>query len=339
MMLAYDLPMAIFFGYDNRATKDGSGAQVQRIFAIYSITKFVGVRFANQEIIEIDFNPGDGIETHAQMQEYVGRLNSFLLFLNDAQPSSPIIKRISFAHAFQYKWFNRIFFAYMKFQSKVVKRDYLYLISNPYPLIEKYPHVYSHMKYISPFHKTRPRQETISIQLHIGRAKVSENHLSERFTGDEWYFRILDEITAAITSSGKEYEILIHTDLTAKKIWEVPKGANQETIKYWSDSGIIDSQGRLELQDLSELSGFDSYKNLSIISGIDPISAWRIMSEADFLLIGKSSFSFVGALLNNKGLVISPKFWHRGPESWLTLEHGGEISNHKLALSTRHFRH
>jgi hypothetical protein len=56
------------------------------------------------------------------------------------------------------------------------------------------------------------------------------------------------------------------------------------------------------------------------------------MSDADFLLIGKSSFSFVGALLNSKGLVISPNFWHKGPESWLTLEHGGEISKYKLEL-------
>jgi hypothetical protein len=49
--------MAIFFGYDNQSTKDGSGAQVQRIFAIYSLTKLIGVRFANEEIIDIDFNP------------------------------------------------------------------------------------------------------------------------------------------------------------------------------------------------------------------------------------------------------------------------------------------
>jgi hypothetical protein len=324
--------MAIFFGYDNQSTKDGSGAQVQRIFAIYSLTKLIGVRFANEEIIDIDFNPGDGIDTHAQMQEYVGKLNSFLLFLNDRKPSNPILKRISFVHAFQYKCFNRAYFSYMKLKSMVIRRDYLYLISNPYPFIEKYPQAYSHLKVISPFRETRIRQEIISIQLHIGRAKVSESHMSDRFTKDEWYLRILDEITAAITSDGKEYKILIHTDLTVKKIWEVPKGANQETLKYWNDSGIIDSQGRLELQDLSELSGFDSYKNLSIVSDIDPISAWRIMSDADFLLIGKSSFSFVGALLNSKGLVISPNFWHKGPDSWLTLEHGGEISKYKLEL-------
>lgn len=333
LRLAYTLEMAIFFGYDNQSAQDGSGAQVQRIFAIYSLSKFIGVRFAHQDIINIDFNPGDGINTYSQMQEYVGKLNSFLEFLDDAKPTSPILKRMSFVYAFQYKWFNRIYFAYKDLQSLVFKRDYLYLITNPYPFIEKYPQAYSHLKVISPFSETGIPREKISIQLHIGRAKVSENHMPERFTKDEWYLGILDEITAAITSAGKEYEILIHTDLTAERIWEVPTGANEETLKYWNDSGIIDSKGRLELQDLSELSGFDNYKNLSIVSNIDPISAWRIMSDADFLLIGKSSFSFVGALLNRKGLVVSPYFWHKGPETWLTLEHGSEIREYKLGYN------
>jgi hypothetical protein len=220
----------------------------------------------------------------------------------------------------------------MGLQSMIIKRDYLYLISDPYPLIDKYPQAYSHLKLVSPFLGTGLRRDIISIQLHVARAKVSENHMSERFTKNEWYLRILDEITSAITSAGKEYEILIHTDLTGERIWEVPQGANEETLKYWNDAGIIDSEGRLVLQDLSELSGFDNYKNLSIVSNIDPISAWRIMSEADFLLIAKSSFSFVGALLNRKGLVISPYFWSKGPESWLTLEHGIEISKYKIEL-------
>lgn len=332
MLSIYACRMGIFFGYDNKSKKDGSGAQVQRIFAIYSLSKFIGVRFANEEIIEIDFNPGDGINTQAQMQDYIGKLNRFLDFLHASKPTNPILKRLNFVHAFKYKWFNRIFFAYMKLQSMVIKRDYLYLISNPYPFIDKYPQAYSHLKLSSPFLGTEHRREIISIQLHVARAKASENKMSERFTKDEWYLRILDEITSTITSAGKEYEILIHTDLTEERIWEVPKGANEETLEYWNDAGIIDSEGRLVLQDLSELSGFDNYKNLSIVSNIDPVSAWQIMSEADFLLIAKSSFSFVGALLNRKGLVISPYFWSKGPESWLTLEHGSEISKYKLEL-------
>ena len=69
--------MAIYFGYDNQSTQDGSGAQVQRIFAIYSLSKLIGVKYVNQKVVEIDFNPGDGINTHSEMREYIAKLNKF----------------------------------------------------------------------------------------------------------------------------------------------------------------------------------------------------------------------------------------------------------------------
>lgn len=322
--------MAIFFGYDNQSTQDGSGAQVQRIFAIYSLAKFVGVKYANERIVELDYNPGDGINTQSEMREYIVKLNNFLRFLDESRPINPIVKSITFVHFFKYRIFNIIFFGLKKIQSLIRKRDYLYLISNPYLLIERYPQAYTNIKNILPNSSARKYQDKISIQLHVGRAKVSQTHMSYRFTPDEWYLGILDNLISKITTAGKEYEILIHTDVSAEKIWKVPMGANQETIKYWKDSGIIDSEGRLELQDSSVLSGFEKYQNLSIVSNIDPISAWEIMSKADVLLIGKSSFSFVGALLNNMGLVISPVFWCKGPKSWLILDQGSEISNYKL---------
>ena len=324
--------MAIFFGYDNQATKDGSGAQVQRIFAIYSLAKFVGVEYANQQIIDIDFNPGDGINTHAEMQQYVSELNNFLSFLNVSSPINPILKRIHFVRLFQYKRFNRIFFALKKLQSILLKRDYLYLISNPYTLIEKYSNAYTYVKRIIPVFSPEFCNEKVSIQLHVGRAKVSEIHMPNRYTPDDWYTEILDKIISTITSVGREYEILLHTDLSAEKIWKIPTGVSPETLTYWRDSGLVNGKGRLELQDLSVLSGFTKYKNLSIISGIDPISAWRVMSNADFLLIGKSSFSFVGALLNSNGIVVSPTFWSRGPDSWLILERGIEINDYNFEL-------
>jgi len=330
LYLTYNRVVAIFFGYDNQSTRDGSGAQVQRIFAIYSLAKFVGVKYAHNKIIELDFNPGDGINTPGEMRDYISKLNNFLSFLDESKPESPILKSINFVHFFKFKIFNVIFFGFKKIESLIKKRDYLYLISNPYLLIERYPQAYTNIKNIMPLLSPIIYEEKISIQLHVGRAKVSESHMPDRFTSDDWYLGILDTLISKVTAAGKKYEILIHTDVSAEKIWKVPTGANQETMKYWKDSGIIHSEGSLELQDLSVLSGFKKYQNLSIVSNIDPILAWQVMSKADVLLIGKSSFSFVGALLNNKGLVISPIFWHKGPKSWLMLDRSSEINNNNF---------
>ena len=324
--------MGIFFAYDNQATKDGSGAQVQRIFAIYSIAKIIGVKYTNEEILDIDFNPGDGINTHEEMREYVGKLNSYLSFLKLEKPVDPVMKKIKFLYTFKFLIFDRIFFSIKKLQSQITGRDYLYLVTNPYAFIERYPQAYNHLKVIIPKNISELKQEKISIQLHLSRAKTSETNMPERFTPDIWYKTIIDKLISEISFAGKEYEILIHTDVSAEKIWNVPTGANKETLKFWKSSGILDAEGRIELQDSSAISGFNGYKNLSIVSNIDPISAWQIMSKADFLLLGKSSFSFVGALLNSHGVVISPIFWHKGPESWIVIENNTDINEHSFEL-------
>ena len=59
---------------------------------------------------------------------------------------------------------------------------------------------------------------------------------------------------------------------------------------------------------------------LQIIRGGNPLDAIKLMASADFLIIGKSSLSFVGGLLNRKGQVYSPEdFWHRPLKGWRSL--------------------
>ena len=183
---------------------------------------------------------------------------------------------------------------------------------------------------MNPILKEKTCEEKISIQIHLVRAKASATHMPYRFTPDEWYIEILDKLILALTSAGKGYEILIHTDVSDEKSWKVPIGANRETLKYWKNLGIVNDEGRMALQNSTVLSGFKKYENVSIVSNIDPISAWEVMSGADFLLIGKSSFSFVGALLNGKGVVISPAFWSKGPRSWQVFESSEDIHQHSF---------
>ena len=47
-------------------------------------------------------------------------------------------------------------------------------------------------------------------------------------------------------------------------------------------------------------------KSIKIVTELNPLESWKLMQEADILVIGKSSFSFVGALLNQSARVISP---------------------------------
>jgi hypothetical protein len=84
-----------------------------------------------------------------------------------------------------------------------------------------------------------------------------------------------------------------------------------------------DSNFTLEYEDFSiSLSELESIK---IVTELNPLESWKLMQEADILVIGKSSFSFVGALLNQSAQVISPVGFYSGPRDWTYVADKGEL--------------
>ncbi len=308
--------MGVFLGYDSNAVRDGSGAQVQRVLAIYCMAQYLGINYAHSRICDVDFNPGDGIKTISHMKKYIEKLNYFLKDLTINEPVKPVVTKLDLNFFFRWFFIAKLFFIVKGLQSKLLQEDYLYLVSDPYIFMERHPEAYTRLTGIKELINPVSKKKRISIQMHLVRAKTSSLSMPERFTEDDWYLEILDKVLFEISTRGLDFEILLHTDVSDKKIWRVPKGANTETLKFWDSAGILDKNRNLNLQDRSVLEKFYKYPNLSVISNIDPVEAWKIMGRADLLLMGKSSFSFVGALLNSSGIIFTPPFWHAGPKSW-----------------------
>jgi len=251
-------------------------------------------------------------------------------FLGSSVPMDPILARLNFSRLLRYSTALKCFVLLKSIESKIRKRDFLFVVENPYPYIERYPNCYEHIRSSVMNNAVIPHSQKVSVQLHLVRAKTSINKMSERYTSDDWYCGILDEIVTKLESSGSDYEILIHTDVSSRTSWSIPRGANEATLKFWRNSGIVDSEGKLQLQDDGVLSRYKNYPKLKVLTDIDPVSAWEIMSRADYLIIGKSSFSFVGALLNTNGVIISPNFWHKGPKHWVSIDDTKDNLDFKL---------
>ena len=41
------------------------------------------------------------------------------------------------------------------------------------------------------------------------------------------------------------------------------------------------------------------------------------MATVDLLIISRSSFSFLAAILNKKGIILYHPFWHTAPAAWI----------------------
>jgi hypothetical protein len=309
--------MAVYLGVDTKRVVDGAGAQVQRLFAVYSLSKILNIKYFHNHITNLDYNIGDGIKNNSEMKFFLKKINNSLDFFEPRSVNIDITKKIEFRslrfllrigllHRFCY-W---AYFGLFRIMSFLSKKNYLFLTTNPYPLIERIPDSYLEIQKLLP---DREFSKIISVQLHLNKAR--KKFLS-RLTNDDWYLSTLNTVVSNLESENLEYEILIHTDVSIDNRWTLPEDFSRETLKYWQESGMEIINGEVSIAGIEELSNFKNLKNTKIITGIDAVDAWKIMAQADYLLLSKSSFSFTGALFNTHGKIFYPVFWHKGPKVW-----------------------
>ena len=68
---------------------------------------------------------------------------------------------------------------------------------------------------------------------------------------------------------------------------------------------------------MNSLDDFDVIPNLRKFVNGDPIEALEAMATADLLMMSRSSFSYVAAILNEEGIVIYHPFWHSPLPEWI----------------------
>ena len=91
----------------------------------------------------------------------------------------------------------------------------------------------------------------------------------------------------------------------------------KDQIELWINTpGYIDGTLRIKGQDIAhdlEASGL----SVEVTVGGDPIESLAILQSAKILIMSRSSFSFVAALLNPDGKIFyPPDFWHPKQKSW-----------------------
>ena len=59
------------------------------------------------------------------------------------------------------------------------------------------------------------------------------------------------------------------------------------------------------------------FEAVTVNYGLDSISSIIMMANADALILSKSSFSFLGGILNREGLVFYQDFWHKPLSRWV----------------------
>ena len=308
---------------NSNLNKDGTGAQVQRIFSIAAYSNRLNLDFVFEPIDSIEIQHGDGFESEEEIFNFIVKLNNTISNIFDSQNSFSTMELIKF-RSFELK--PSIFNLFVKipllsFLSKIFNLGIRIFLSDAYPFTRFFPDSYS-----LPINEeaiSRSKEvDCLNVQIHVRHSTLSEK--SNRHVSPEFFLGWINYMKKAAQDENLSFRLLVHTDC---EIYDYDRGLlknhlTPETENYWNDIGITDQSGELDLSTIS------LYKDLieririicpdyQVIFGLDPVEAWSVMAKSDVILASKSSFSFIGALLSKAPIVVAPELEMKSPSHWI----------------------
>lgn len=295
--------------YANTKLTDGAGSQLQRIYGIYAISRLLKVAYIHSPLAKIDYQGLAALENNTYSQDIAAKYNQIFQIPSDI--AVPLEHEIRYFDTVNLKSLLQL-----KQEAERRKTFILAQIMLPYGITDVYPDCYEAVKKVSPFSSSS--SPTIRIAVHIRRGElfVVESH---RMLPNDYYISVMNRIGSILEQLGLNYEFELYTEVPTKTF-------TVSTLDHFPGVEapvVIDPK-------LNQLEDFDSVPNLKKFINTEPIDTFSSMASADVLIISHSSFSYLAALLNPKGIIFYHPFWHSPLKNWITTTNSGHFAEHQL---------
>jgi len=296
---------------------DGYGAQIQRILSVKALADSLKIEFRFVPLKQVERQLTQDLLQDSGQNLELARFNEFLTSLlvsssrdRDLNVSSYFVKTLPQIYLTLLRNFLPSFFLKKKIEIRV---------EDAYRFIQFHSNLYSKLECDFETIEQRESIKDIRISVHLRFVNFAIN--TERYLDPDYYYRSLDRITQSLKYLGTPYTIRLHSDFKESLPKPSKKGISRSTFEYLTEIGVTDQDGQVDS---------DTFKRANqcrnrIISryGVvidseteDPLVSLKAMANSNYLILSKSSFAFVGGILNKKGRVISPEYWTRPLASW-----------------------
>jgi hypothetical protein len=307
--------------------KDGTGAQVQRIFSLVAYSNRFNLGFDLEPVDFIEIQHGDGFNSENEIVDFLLRLNRKINDVLNLQNTFSKKELATFRHlklkSNVYNLFVRI--PILNVISKVFNLAIRISLSDAYPFTSRFPDTYYSIKKVELVSRLKA-DFFFDVQVHLRHSTLSEK--SNRHVSSDFFLGWLNYINETARNAKLSIRLLIHTDceLSNYNPGLVSSHLTPETENYWNSIGVTDDSGQLDLTTISLYKDLITkieaiFPNYEIIYGLDPVQAWSVMAQSDVILTSKSSFSFIGALLSNDAIIIAPELEMACPSDWIVGEY------------------
>jgi hypothetical protein len=290
--------------YANDQENDGAGAQLQRIYGIYAISRFFKLPYVHSPLRTIGYHGLAALEKNSAVPDLESRYNRVFEIPSDLElPERRVVHDMRDADAAQI----------LKLRDSGQKTGEFHLVRIlfPYPITDKIPETYRHVKAISPFRAIR--SDVFRLAIHVRRGEIFM-FASDRMLPNAYYVSCALKAVECLQKLDIPFVVELYTEVPTKKFVVTPK-------HHWVE-GHIHNDATLDPEQ-NHLEDFDVIPNLVPFINGDPIETLGRMATADGLILSHSSFSYVAAILSRKGIVLYNPFWHYPMNEWLNTEADG----------------
>lgn len=306
----------ITLSYNPHLKTDGVGAQIHRILAIRSLAHNLGLGYAHCLVDNVAIHPFDPYQSIDEMKIFLVHLNH--VFQMDDVGIDRNVTQLEVNR--RVLTFGNFFVLLLK--TVLQQTPLLINVVEPFPVSDFDSKKYVAIRTFLPNFITKINP-TKTAALHyrqgVGGKSVQFGEKLSRQLDVKYFVNIIESILA--DPANDINAIKIYTDAPSKsQEYSPPKTQSH----LWKQSPRF-RDGQMSIEGMDVGRSFEGLGiPLEIVRGGNPISAIQEMAGADVLVIGRSSLSYVAAILNTSGQIYFPKsFWHRPLAGWNVISDRG----------------
>jgi hypothetical protein len=175
----------------------------------------------------------------------------------------------------------------------------------PYPITDRHPEAYRCLKAISPFPYRESKVFRLALHVRRGELFAVDSH---RMLPNSYYVSTALRFQETLRKLEIPCVCELYTEVATKAFLVTPD--------HHGINGRISANVAIDPA-MSRLEDFDAIPNLARFVNTDPIDTLRGMTTADALVLSRSSFSYISAMLSRNCIVLYYPFWHAPMEDWL----------------------
>ena len=301
----------VYLTYDNLAKQDGVGAQLQRIFGIYSISMKLRIPYFHSKILETIEERAHNAESAADLIEFLGQVNDYFGLPSVILPSK--FRDIKVHNMTVKKLAKIVIGAYLRQENILVR------ICLPFGILEKYPDWYEYagkeIRRLKPQIESKPKNQIV-VHIRYGYKPITgaNKGSAPRFLPLSYYPLALSELLK-VENLDPSIPILIQTDIPKESgSW---RPFQEERISELHEIGyeVSDNKFVFETIDL-QTEYFSGFPNVTVKYCDPVIQTLEDMFTSKYLLMSRSSFSYIAGIINPNRVYISRQHGHAKMRRW-----------------------